>query len=752
MAKIEPFLEYRLHLWREQTPEERKASGSDSPIRVTVRFTGNPEALRTAGLAIRSIESNIAIGETTYADLERLAALNEVVTIEGDKPMRLHLNVSVPQIHGDVVRAAPLSLTGAGVIVGVVDTGIDIFHHSFRRPDDSSRVLSIWDQTITAGAGEHPPAGFPKGVELSAADIALGLAHPDLQFHSVDDNGHGTHVAGIAAGNGSQAGGTAGDLVDCHRANTFIGVAPEADLIIVKTTGSEIDNADGVNYVFQRATALGKPAVVNISLGYEIGAHDGSSDLETRIDGYLGGAGRAVVVAAGNDADKGIHVLKPVNANATITLTFTVPANDQVTDEFDLWYDGGARLRFTLTPPSPAAAYASVNPADPSGFLGGGPAGGDRVWASSTVNHPTNGRHRIHFTIAPAAAGAAIRAGDWTIRLQETAGSATSVTAWIDLQPRDKNPAFDAADREPTQTITIPGTARNVITVGAYDPVDDPSGVFNRADFSSRGPTVDGRRKPDICAPGVGIRAPRSKERSVWYCCDCCLGFYIALNGTSMAAPHVTGVAALMLQRNRTLTYDQIRQHIWDSGRAPDPITGPTLPNSDWGYGMVDAQTACTGVAPAAAVGGGGGGGGAFVDLPIAASVAVRLSAAGRLRTLEQRYGNHPLWHELGALASTHFDETLRLINRNRRVAVAWHRLNGPGLVRYVLETAGDPHYALLPRPRDAAKFRAQIERMLSILARYGSPGLRTDVERFRSLVTALTQMQPSQPELLAAG
>jgi subtilisin family serine protease len=756
VTKIEPYLEYRLHLWREQTPEERIASGSDSPVRVSVRFTGDPEALRNAGLVVQSIESNIAIGETTFAQLERVAAVDGVVAIEGDKPTRLQLNVSVPQIHGDVVRGAPLSLTGAGTIVGIVDTGIDIFHHSFRRPDDSSRVLSIWDQTLTAGVGEHPPAGFLKGVELSAVDIALGLAHPDLPFRSQDNNGHGSHVAGIAAGNGSQSGGTGADLVDCHKANTYIGVAPEADLIIVKTTPSQTDNADGVKYIFGRASDLGKPAVVNISLGYELGAHDGTGVLESRIDGLVSGPGQVVVAAAGNDADNGIHALKPVNANATVTLAFTVPANDLVTDEFDIWYDGGARLRFTLTPPPPAAAYTSINPGDPSGFLGGGPPGGERVWAQSGLNNPDNGRHRIGFTIAPTGAGAAIRAGQWTITFHETAGAATTVTAWIDLQRNDKYPRFIAADRDPTQTVTIPGTAKNIITVGAYDPVDSPAGVFNLAAFSSRGPTVDGRRKPDICAPGVGINAPRSKERSVWYCCDCCLGFYVAMNGTSMAAPHVTGVAALMLQRNRTLTYDQVRQQIWNSGRPPDPITGPTLPNSDWGYGMVDAQTACTGVAPAAAVGGGGGGGagggGPHLTLPIAATAVAGASIASRLRMLEQRLGDNALWHELGALVSTHFDEVHRLINGNRRVAVAWHRMNGPRLVRYVLQTAGDSRYSLLPPQRGGAPFDSQIDRMLALLARYGSPALRSDIRRYRSLVVALTGVSGPEREFLAAG
>jgi subtilisin family serine protease len=735
LTKIEPFLHLQVDSWRKQSPPERAASGSDSPVVVFVRFTGDPMALRNAGLAIRSIVSEIAIGEVRLADVERLAALDQVLRIEGDRTAQLHLNVSVPQIEADVVHGAPLSLTGKGVIVGIVDTGIDIFHQNFLTADQkASRILSIWDQNKP---DDKIPNGFATGHELTQGDIAEALKHPDTSYRGHDDKGHGSHVAGIAVGNGSRSG-------HCHGSNTFIGVAPEADLIIVKMTGSFADIIEGVKYIFKQADTLGKAAVVNLSLGWDRGAaHDGTSTHETVLDGLVGGPGRVIVVSAGNNADARLHVTKNVGAaggaNSEATLTMKVPASVDRFGACDIWYDGAAQLTLTLTPPNDSA-FSDLNPGDIGNPLAG-PSRTDTVTAQSTVNTAPYGRNHIYFSIAPKFG--AVSAGLWTIRLRNTANAAATVSAWIQIpDPGKAHVEFDA-DYVVPGTITVPGTATHIITVGAYNPSKGLfSGTYDLADFSSHGPTLDGRHKPEICAPGVNITSAASDEAPHWFCCDCCLWGYSTLEGTSQAAPHVTGTAALMLQRNPALTYDQVRQLLQSSGRSPDHLTLPS--NDDWGYGMVDAKTACEAVTPAALGGGGGGGGSAApLGFPFAPTAVAHRGIGVRLRTLEEQFGNFPIWHELGALMSTHFDEVLRMIRRNRRVAVAWRRMQGPALVHQLLVQAGYRGQPVV-LPSEVSDCTGQIDRMLTLLARYGSAALRSDVGRYRSLILALPTINVS--------
>lgn len=713
--KLDPRLLQQLDEVPDPTPG---TVNEETRTRVLVTYQGDAADLADVGLEVESTVGDIVIGWIKVGDLERLAALDGVVSVESDRPVRPQLKGSVPAINADDVRTGPLLLDGAGVFVGVIDTGIDIFHHSFRDETGFTRIHSIWDQTLTPDPGENAPAGFTTGVEYTGADIQAALDGGSIRH--VDADGHGTHVAGTAAGDGSQSG-------NCEGANTFIGVAPAATLVIVKTTFQTADLLPAVQYIFQQAGA--RAAVANLSLGGQFGAHDGTRADERGIDALLAGTtGRAVVISAGNDGELGLHAFDNVAANGSRTFTFEVPPNDMQDDWFDIWYSGAARLRFTLTPP--AAAGTPSGPVNPGDAPGTQPVAGCSVFVNSRLNDAQNGKHEIAFRISPPTGGST-PTGPWTITLTETAGTATDVDCWINLEATDVFPQFVQADRDRTRTVTMPGTARNVITVGAFDYRDNAL-----AGFSSRGPTTDlptPRRKPEIAAPGVGIVAPRTKERSVWYCSDCCQDFYIPLDGTSMAAPHVTGVVALVFHRNRTLTFDQVRAHIEAAAQPPDPITAPTLPNNEWGAGMVDA--AVTVAAVPAGPSGGGGGSMLFrsaVAVPPAAVWPAYLPNRARLRWLPERLCDNPAGALVAALVSTHFDEVLRLVSTNRRVAVVWHRLGGAALLRHALSFA-DGGADVLP-----SAVQAHLPRMVRLLAEYGSPQLRADVDRYGPFFLAL--------------
>jgi subtilisin family serine protease len=825
--------------------EERRKRGGAAPagrrLAVFVRFTGDLDKIKANGLAVQSVEGNLAIGTVEIEDVEKIAALDDVVFIQGTRRQRAELKVSVPEMRANRVWVPPLSLQGEGVIVGIVDTGIDIFHQAFRKSDGSTRILSIFDTThqrititgaptggtftltitlpgaapgappfttaplahnaslgqiasalvasgqigfndlamaggplpatpVTIGfigkfakqdvalmsiasaltGGTAPTAAITRGREFTQQEIRDALNNPSAPFHHRDNDGHGTHVAGIAAGDGSQSGDTS--KFECTGDNTFIGVAPRADLVIAKTTFDSDATVAGVRHVFNFAAAQTPPkaAVVNLSLGGQSGAHDGTDQEERDLDALLMDAatppqpirGRAIIKSAGNNRDDHIHSSGHVPGGGTVSFQFVVPRDDKRRDFFQLWYAGTGRLDFTLTsPPGAPTAGAAVGPVSPNGPSPAQTIPGHSVFVTSTLNDPNNNKHEIAFSLAganPVAGGAAppIARGTWTVTLRETAGAGNDVDfdCWISPSKSDQFPRFRDVDQDDTRTLSTPATARNVITVGAYD-----ANTGELASFSSAGPALTpapapnalppnpsadpNRQRPDIMAPGVGVRAAKSGARGIWFCCDCCLTFYVAMDGTSMAAPHITGVVALMLQHNKTLSFEEIRTHLratgavssTEPGRSPPPP--PALPTNEWGPGKIEAERAV--------------------------QLAVPFSAV-RLQEVQERLVRTPIGQTLTALVSTHFDEVFRLINRNRRVATLWHRIGGPVLVHHVLTWSG-AESPLLPPRAAVPGFSKYFDRLLEALARFGSTQLQRDVAHYGALVAGIPGLSIQQ-------
>src|SRR5215213_2065542 len=179
--------------------------GGSPEVVVLVEFSGEPAALASAGLKIRSIAGDVITGVVALDRLEKLAADERVRRLESTREMHSELDLSLIETRANLVHVGPPGRRGAGVIVGVVDSGIDYTHSSFRKSDGTSRILFLWDQGLSPQSGETSPAGFGFGVEYSKAalDAALKTADPFAQVrHSDIAPMHGTHVAGIAAGDG----------------------------------------------------------------------------------------------------------------------------------------------------------------------------------------------------------------------------------------------------------------------------------------------------------------------------------------------------------------------------------------------------------------------------------------------------------------------------------------------------------------------------------------------------------------------
>ena len=344
-------------------PEGRGRRGS--PGLCDGHHTGDLAALEAAGLDAGFDSGGEVSGRIRLADVEALAAVPGVERITMEPRVRLlDGTVAEMRVPWKVPPTAPWPGRGANVIVAVIDTGIDIFHDSFRKADNTTRILEIWDQDITAAGGANPPAGFQQiGKVYNAAAINAALAGSP-PFNTIDNNGHGTHVAGIAAGNGRQDD-------RCSFPGRYVGVAPEADLVICRAialpNGQSGAIRDALNWCAQAGTRnvdathpVPRPVVINCSFGSDIGPHDGTAFLDRLVDQLLRPAGGpppglAVVVAAGNEGAGTTHENGIVAANGSATVAFTMPPGSSVADILDIWYNGTATLSVTLTaPPNPA--------------------------------------------------------------------------------------------------------------------------------------------------------------------------------------------------------------------------------------------------------------------------------------------------------------------------------------------------------------------------------------------------------------
>ncbi len=560
----------------------RRGAATVDEVLVLVQSSGEADDLRSAGMTVRSEAGDVYTGTVPIDKIADLAATDGVELVESAREMYGELDLAIVDSRVNLVHQGPPGRRGAGVIVGVVDSGIDFTHPSFRREDGASRILFIWDQTLTRQGSEVQPAGFGYGVQYNNNQLnaALGAANPFATVRHRDDpnaGGHGTHVAGIAAGDGSAAG-------QGRPAFTFIGVAPEADLIVVKVGGSGAEglgtsaNAlDAVNYCFQRAQALGRPIVVNMSLGDNLGPHDGTSLLERGLDNLLGGQGRAFVKSAGNVGNARHHAGGSVATGATVNVGFLEPEGNNTPDQLDFWYRGGDTFRASVVD-SAGNATGWVNVGNATTFT---LAGGNTVRIDHRNNDAFNGDKRIFITIQRGTA-TQIRPGNWSVRLRSvTSPAGGRFDGWIQRHNTlNQRPTFNAPFESNDRTISTPGTARNVITAANY--ITRGAGVGSLSASSSRGPTRDGRAAPTIAAPGSSIISAKFEPGAG--------DAYVGMSGTSMAAPHIAGVIALMLQRDPTKTQQQLRDCLTSTARA-DGFTGPT-PNTAWGAGKVDAQAA----------------------------------------------------------------------------------------------------------------------------------------------------------------
>lgn len=525
----------------------------------------------------------------------------------------------VDKVQNGLQNSLPLNYSGKGVIVGIVDIGFQCNNPTFYTADGKhNRIIRYWQQNNNNGTA---PAGFSYGTEYTDTATIAGLN--DM------DGTHGTHVAGIAAGSGFSTPGL-----------QYRGMAPEADIILVTIKyandtlpGSALGDylvanptiIDAYKYIFDYAESVGKPAVINLSWGMHTGPHDGTS-LFDRATELLVGKGKILIGANGNEGDNPMHFYHRFNKDTVGTIM--IENNRQFRQGESVYSDfwGSKKSHFSVkvqfidtnkniiaeTPFISSAKDTSLHfkfNADTSVFnarfaVNSNYINNNKPNITVSADHSKQRKYAIIAYICSDSSevhgwnsGAA---RDWT------SGSFRNK-----LNKLNYESTFIAGDATYTAGENG-GTSKAVISVGAIAARTSYLNVKGKfindswyttppaiARFSSRGPTVDGRIKPNIAAPGYNVPSSLNNKQMAGWMLDRTLlktvfkndtQYWAAFSGTSMAAPHVTGIVALLLQANPNLTAAQV-QDILETTADVDQSTG-TVPNNTYGHGRVNAYSA----------------------------------------------------------------------------------------------------------------------------------------------------------------
>lgn len=547
-TSMDPRLQLAVVNRRAGKPSMPVASADGESVPVVARVTSHAAWAEIAdvdpGAEIGTAQDGTVIvtGRIPIRKAEAIHQHPDVLSMKASQPVRPLLQDTLESMGVQPGSPAVAGTGGgAGVVVGIVDIGGDFAHLNFREAGGGTRLLALWQQGAPARADS--PYGYGRLHGRAEIDAALKKTDP-YRTLGYDPGGartggsHGTHVMDIAAGNG--------------RGSQLPGVAPAAELVFVEVSardvawggpesvfssfGDSVQMLEAVKFVFD--TAGEKPCVVNLSLGTNGGPHDGSSLVEQGFDALVAQKpNRAIVLAAGNAQEDGVHTMGTVPAGGQLEVAWVLTGGTG--GEFELWYGGSERLRAELLGPD-GELLASVAPGE--NFPMGTGNGEIAAFLSSRINDPNNKDNVIGIWLAPNWPD-----GEVKVRLHALADREVPFHAWI-----ERSDSGQAHFKAPVASHLLGSlsTGRQTVVVGAYDARKSGEPA---AGFSSAGPTRDGRPKPEVAAPGMQVMAARSRSEDG----------LTKKSGTSMAAPAVTGLIALMLAKARkertSLSIEQIR-------------------------------------------------------------------------------------------------------------------------------------------------------------------------------------------------
>lgn len=567
-------MENLLNLALDATPEERQKSqeldvgymAEENEWELIIKYSGYLDQVRETVVSVTELLNGYAVVIVKESQIEVLAELPEVDFIEKPKSLFFEAENGRRTSCIDGVQVPPLSLSGQGVLVGIVDSGIDYANPDFRNEDGTTRIAALWDQSVSG----NPPEGYNLGREFTREQInrALQETDPLARLDLVptrDISGHGTAVAGIAAGNGRGSEG-----------RRYRGAAPEAELVVVKMGTPRQDGfprttelMQGVDYIVRTALRLGKPVAVNISFGNTYGSHDGTSLIERFLNDISETWKNVICVGTGNEGNSGGHTGGRVSDEEEERVEIAVQPRE-TSLSVQIWKSYVDEMDISVISPSGVRTGPIPEILGPQRLS----LGGTELLLYYGEPKPYSVKQEIYISFLPEASY--MESGVWQIVLTPRRIVDGTYEMWLPSQ-NVLNVGTAFLRPSPDTTLTIPSTASLAVTVAAYDAL-----TFSYADFSGRGPAslYEGEgAKPDLAAPGVRVMAPVPG------------GGYREQTGTSFAAPFVTGSAALLMewgivQGNDPYLYgEKVKAYLRRGARE---VPGyDRWPNAQLGYGIL---------------------------------------------------------------------------------------------------------------------------------------------------------------------
>ena len=554
-------LENLLNLALSATPEEREKSGNlnvgYNPVEKTwdviVKHSGDIGFLTEIGIRVEPMINEYAILNVPESLIDQLSDLPQIEYVEKPKRLFFAINQAKAASCVNLVQQGTNNLTGKGVLVAIIDSGIDYYHDDFRNPDGTTRIVKLWDQTLERV--------FTKE-EIDAALATGSRAEANKLVPSVDITGHGTAVASIAAGNGRENRGQ------------YRGIAYESPLLVVKL-GVPQENGfprttelmRAVNFAVKEAVDNQMPVAVNLSFGNTYGSHDGTSLLETFLDDISNYGKTVIVVGTGNEGVGAGHISGTLTMTSPQEIELSV-GNFQQSFSVQLWKSYADLFDISIVTPSGEVIGPISSRLGPQTIR----YGNTQILLYYGKPGPYSVAQEIYLDFLPA--DTYVDSGIWKFRLTPRQIVEGKYDLWLPSSGvLNQSTRFLRAT--PETTLTIPSTASKVISVGAYDDT-----YQSYADFSGRGFTRRTNQvKPDLAAPGVGIIAAYAG------------GGYDAVTGTSFATPFVTGSSALLMEwgivdgRDPFLFGEKIKAYLIRGARKLPGIT--QYPNPELGYGVL---------------------------------------------------------------------------------------------------------------------------------------------------------------------
>lgn len=561
--KLENILNLALDATEEERDKSLELNVGYNPIErewdLIVKYSGSLDCVRALGAQVVEMQNEFAIVTIRESLIDAMSDCPAVEYIE--KPKRLFFQIENGKRVSCItsVQTPPLSLSGEGILVAIIDSGIDYENAVFRNADGTTRIRSLWDQTISG----NPPEGYVIGSEYTQEQINEALLATTRQERlqivpSQDISGHGTSVAGIAAGNSPD----------------YRGVAFESELLVVKLgTPREggfprtTELIQALDYVVRKAMEYQMPVAINLSFGNTYGSHDGSSLLERFIEDIANMWKSVICIGTGNEGSSAGHTSGTLVESEETIIELAVQMNEP-TLNVQIWKAYFDFVDVSLISPSGVRVGPIQELLGSQRFV----VGTTEILLYYGEPSPFSIDQEIFLDFLPR--DTYIDSGVWRIVLTPREIVNGEYALWLPSQGvLNAGTGFLFPSEE--RTLTIPSTSYRTIGVGAFNPT-----TFTYADFSGRGPAGPGRRaKPDIVAPGVDILAPIPG------------GGFEELSGTSFATPFATGGAALLMEwgivrGNDPFLYGEKVKAYFQRGARPFPgIT--EYPSALVGYGAL---------------------------------------------------------------------------------------------------------------------------------------------------------------------